>query len=150
MDHFAVAEEEWSKIYSTADLIPDIKRKMDKFVERLVGASKDLAGSVSGVSVDVHDGETAGVLKSFAGTSNFRAGWDLNNVDLAGVLVFTSQDLSGDPVVQLKVFFPAWSSSPYLLQKDGARIEKAKLRPGESFEHIVLATVIRKQVDMSA
>ena len=152
MDHFAVSEEDWSKIYSTADSVLEIQRKIARFIDSLSSTAVDLAGNVHGVRVyldDDHDDDDVGFLESFAGTSNFRAGWDVSNADLAGVLVFTGLLLTGDPVVQLKVFFPAWSSSPYLLREDGTRIEKLKLRPGESFEQIVLMNVIRKQVDMS-
>lgn len=144
-----VTEKEWRKISDATEAVEMIHAKYAKLLELMKGVAVEQAKYVQGLLLVAGDADGVFVLKSFAGDSHIRLGWDASGEDLAGVAIFTSlKHGSPDPKVTLKVYLPWYSERAYLILDDGQRLSMNSIK-ADDFAYIVLMNAVRRQVDLS-
>lgn len=149
MTGVGVREAEWRKVSNCAGALEAIRPKYTRLLKLMAGVVAEQVHCVPGLSFELNEAENTAVLKSFAGESSIRLGWDASGEDLAGVAVFSSvRHGFSEPVVLLKVRMPAWSETTSL-QVDGSEPVRMGSFGASDFAYTVLMNVVRKQVDIS-
>ncbi|KAB0586171.1 hypothetical protein [Comamonas kerstersii] len=150
MSGFGVIENEWRKVSNCADSLETVQAKYRRLIDLMVKVAKEYATYVPGLSLVFDEKANTAELRSFAGVSSIRLGWDATGIDLAGVMIFSSMKSgANEPTVILKVYMPTYSSSARLPLEDGSEVTMDSFHPS-NFAFTVLMNAIRKQVDLSS
>lgn len=150
MDTKGMVEDEWRKTSSCAEEVGRIKPKYSRLLQLIKKVAAEQELCVPELSMEVNHETAIAVIKTFAGQSSIRLGWDASGEELAGVAIVSSVKHADDaPTDILKVYMPAWSENAYMRLENGERVKMDSNRTGE-FAYIVLMSIVRKQVDLSA
>lgn len=148
MDIRGVPESEWRKVSDCTHEVDRVRNRYDSLLrlfENLAGRHNQYVPNLS-----FEHAEGVAIIKSFAGESHLRLGWDASGDELKGVLIFTSVDSVTQFQVEILRATISYSGAVSLPLSNGENFQERNFHAMENVAYALLMNLVRKQVDFSS